>query len=175
MFCSMANNTNGNVHDINGLAQGCINCIANALELLQSYTKPSIYDALAQHHFQSTVKFKLISEMILISKINNDPRSLWWTSSFFPSYLMFHATHESMFHYASQCSEVSCQLSIRPTEPRVPGDDLTIHKHQLYRLLSAELRLQCSNSVTKNHIFLSLIQSFIYSALYVHVNETSWT
>ena len=30
-------------HDIDGLVQDCSNSIANALELLQSYTKPLIY------------------------------------------------------------------------------------------------------------------------------------
>ena len=31
------------IHDFDGLAQDCSNSIANALELLQSWTKPSIY------------------------------------------------------------------------------------------------------------------------------------
>ena len=39
---SYAQSVSMSQNDVGGLMQGCINSIANALELLQSYTKPSV-------------------------------------------------------------------------------------------------------------------------------------
>ena len=56
---------------IDGLVQDCINSIANAMELMQSYTKPSIHcipllEAQHIHHYRKTSN---ISRTLVGSKI----------------------------------------------------------------------------------------------------------
>ena len=45
--------TNRKQDDIDGLAQDCSNSIANALELLKSHTKPSVYKGVQNSHLSS--------------------------------------------------------------------------------------------------------------------------
>ena len=49
------------IKHIDGLVEDCTNSIANALVLLQSYIKPSIYDLLYGHLDENTYLFPLVA------------------------------------------------------------------------------------------------------------------